>query len=67
VAVPVPLVAARGLGLADAVPGRRPLLDGFGLIALTAMFPIISVLAYGQLSILWNRISKSKLSGKNSD
>ncbi len=65
--VTVPLVAALGLGLADAVPGRSPLLDGFGLIALTAMFPIISVLAYGQFAVLRNRISKSKLSDKNSD
>ena len=65
--VTVPLVAALGLGLADAVPGRSPLVDGFGLIALTAMFPIITVLAYGQLSILRNRVSKSKKSGKNSD
>ena len=65
--VTVPLVAALGLGLADSVPGRSPLVDGFGLIALTAMFPIISVLAYGQLATLRDRISKSKSSGKNSD
>jgi hypothetical protein len=65
--VTVPLVAALGLGLADAVPGRSPLLDGFGLIALTAMFPIISVLAYGQFAALRNRNSKSKLTGKSSD
>ena len=58
--VTVPLVAALGLGLADAVPGRSPLIDGFGLIALTAMLPIISVLAYGQLAILRGRNSKSK-------
>ena len=58
--VTVPLVAALGLGLADAVPGRSPLLDGFGLIALTAMFPIISVLAYGQFAILRGRVSKSR-------
>ena len=56
--VTVPLVAALGLGLADAIPGRSPLLDGFGLIALTAMFPIISVLAYGQFAILRDRRSK---------
>jgi hypothetical protein len=43
------------------------LLDGFGLIALTAMFPIISVLAYGQFAVLRDRISKSKLSGENAD
>jgi hypothetical protein len=65
--VTVPLVAALGLGLADAVPGRSPLVDGFGLIAITAMFPIISVLAYGQLSMLRDRRSKSRTSGENSD
>ena len=65
--VTVPLVAALGLGLADAVPGRSPLLDGFGLIAFTALFPIISVLAYGQLAILRDRMSKSGRGGNNSD
>ena len=48
--VTVPLVAALGLGLASTVPGRSPLLDGFGLIAFASLFPIISVLAYAQLS-----------------
>lgn len=48
--VTVPLVAALGLGLAENVPGRNPLLDGFGLIAFAALFPIMSVLAYAQLS-----------------
>ena len=65
--VTVPLVAALGLGLADAVPGRSPLLDGFGLIAFTALFPIISVLAYGQLAILRESMSKSGRGGDNSD
>jgi hypothetical protein len=51
--VTVPLIAALGLGLAEAIPGRSPLLDGFGLVAFTALFPIISVLAYAQLSALW--------------
>ena len=64
--VTVPLVAALGLGLADAVPGRSPLLDGFGLIAFTALFPIMTVLAYGQLAILRGRISNSERSDKNS-
>ena len=48
--VTVPLVAALGLGLASTVPGRNPLLDGFGMIALTCLFPIVSVLAFAQLS-----------------
>jgi hypothetical protein len=53
--VTVPLVAALGLGLASSVPGRSPLLDGFGLIAFTCMFPIMSVLAYAQLAELRKR------------
>lgn len=48
--VTVPLVTALGLGLAGTVPGRSQLLDGFGLIAFTCLFPIVSVLAYAQLS-----------------
>ncbi len=48
--VTVPLVAALGLGLASTVPGRSPLLDGFGLIAFASLFPIMSVMAYAQLS-----------------
>ncbi|MFZ5593169.1 MAG: DUF1538 domain-containing protein [Pseudomonadota bacterium] len=48
--VTVPLVAALGLGLANAVPGRNPLLDGFGLIALTVLCPLITVMGYAQLS-----------------
>ncbi|NNC57776.1 MAG: DUF1538 family protein, partial [Woeseiaceae bacterium] len=36
----------------EAVPGRSPLLDGFGLVAFAALFPIISVLAYGQLAVM---------------
>ena len=48
--VTVPLVAALGLGLSETVPGRNPLLDGFGLIAFASLFPIMSVMAYAQLS-----------------
>jgi len=54
--VTVPLVAALGLGLADAVPGRSPLIDGFGLVAFASLFPIISVLAYAQLSAFRERM-----------
>lgn len=48
--VTVPLVAALGLGLAETVPGRSPLIDGFGLIAFASLFPIISVMGYAQLA-----------------
>lgn len=47
--VTVPLVAALGLGLAESIPGRSPLLDGFGLIAFAALFPIMAVMGYAQL------------------
>ncbi len=48
--VTVPLVTALGLGLASTVPGRSPMLDGFGLIAFASLFPIMSVMGYAQLS-----------------
>ena len=50
--VTVPLVTALGLGLASNVPGRSPIMDGFGLIAFASVFPIISVLGYAQLAQL---------------
>jgi hypothetical protein len=50
--VTVPLITALGLGLAEHIPGRSPLLDGFGLVAFASLFPIITVLAYAQLSAL---------------
>jgi hypothetical protein len=48
--VTVPLVTALGLGLAKAVPGRNPVLDGFGLIAFASLFPIIAVLSYALIA-----------------
>ena len=56
--VTVPLVAALGLGLASNVPGRSPVLDGFGLIAFASLFPIISVLGYAQLAQWFTRRRK---------
>ena len=53
--VTVPLVAALGLGLASTIPGRSPLLDGFGLIAFASLFPIMSVMAYAQIGSWWVR------------
>jgi hypothetical protein len=52
--VTVPIVAALGLGLAAAVPGRNPAIDGFGLIAFASLFPIITVLGYGQYAQFMN-------------
>ncbi len=45
--VTVPLIAALGLGLASSIKGRNPLMDGFGLVALAVMVPMISVQLYG--------------------
>lgn len=59
--VTVPLITALGLGLAEAVPGRSPLLDGFGLVAFAALFPIISVMAYGQLAVMRQRVDHSDI------
>jgi len=55
--VTVPLLAALGLGLASTIPGRSPLIDGFGLIAFASVFPIMSVMGYAQLS---QRIGKAQ-------
>ena len=56
--VTVPLITALGLGLSEAVPGRSALIDGFGLVAFASLFPIISVLAYGQLAVLRTRVAE---------
>ncbi|KAA6185496.1 DUF1538 domain-containing protein [Thiohalocapsa marina] len=54
--VTVPLVAALGLGLSSNIPGRNPMLDGFGLIAFASLFPIMSVMGYAQLSAFYTRL-----------
>ena len=53
--VTVPVVAALGLGLAATVPGRSPLIDGFGLIAFASVFPIMSVLGYSMAATWMSR------------
>lgn len=58
--VTVPVLAALGLGLAASVPGRNPLVDGFGLIAFASVFPIISVLAYAMAVSAIARLRVSK-------
>jgi hypothetical protein len=47
--VTVPLVAALGIGLAQTIHGRDPLIDGFGLIAFASLTPMIFVMAFGML------------------
>jgi len=50
--VTVPLVAALGVGLASSLAERNPMTDGFGLIALASLTPIIFVLGYGMV-VAW--------------
>jgi len=47
--VTVPLVTALGVGLAESIRGRNPMIDGFGLIALASLTPMIFVMAYGMI------------------
>jgi hypothetical protein len=63
--VTVPLVTALGLGLAETVPGRSALIDGFGLIAFASLCPMISVMAYAQLSVYRDKKLNRKRSGES--
>lgn len=65
-AVTVPLVTALGLGLAEAVGGRSALTEGFGMVAITGLFPIISVLAYAQISVVFDRL-RARRRGKTAE
>lgn len=47
--VTVPLVTALGVGLAESIKGRNPMVDGFGLIAFASLTPMIFVMAYGMV------------------
>jgi hypothetical protein len=47
--ITVPLVTALGVGLASAIKGRNPMTDGFGLIALASLTPMVFVMIYGMV------------------
>lgn len=47
--ITVPLVTALGVGLASSIKGRNPMIDGFGLIALASLTPMIFVMGYGMI------------------
>lgn len=57
--VTVPLVTALGIGLATNIPGRNPIIDGFGLIAFASLFPMITVMGYATLAKYWSRTGTS--------
>lgn len=47
--ITVPLVTALGVGLANSIKGRNPMVDGFGLIAFASLTPMIFVMGYGMV------------------
>ena len=53
--VTVPLVAALGLGLSETIPGRSPVIDGFGMIAFASLFPMTTVMGYAQFAQWWGK------------
>lgn len=47
--ITVPLLTALGVGLSSSISGRNPLTDGFGMIAIASLLPIIAVILFGIL------------------
>lgn len=56
--VTVPLLTVIGIGLATHIDGANPLVDGFGLVALASIFPIITVMVYAILAELKIKFDK---------
>jgi len=50
--ITVPLVTALGIGLASSISGRNPMTDGFGVIALAMLTPMLFVMMFG-LVLTW--------------
>lgn len=48
----IPLIAALGVGLAGVLGDRDPLADGFGMVALATVMPMLTVLVGGWLLVL---------------
>jgi hypothetical protein len=48
--ITVPLITALGVGLSSSIQGRNPLTDGFGMIAIASLLPIVAVMIFG---IIW--------------
>lgn len=45
-AINIPLMMALGVGLAGMIRGRNPMLDGFGIVALASLTPMVVVLMF---------------------
>lgn len=59
----VTFILSMFLGVASAIEGRNPLIEGFGMIALVALSPILSVLSLGMLYRRKERQSERDLNG----
>lgn len=59
----VTFISAMAIGIATGIEGRDPLIEGFGMISLVALAPILSVLALG---ILYKERSIDDESGQGS-
>jgi hypothetical protein len=46
-AINIPLITALGVGLASVLRGRNPLVDGFGIVALSSLMPTLTILIGG--------------------
>jgi hypothetical protein len=58
--VTVPVITALGVGLAVALGSSNVLLDGFGLVALASLYPIVVMLVYGTvMAALERRLARS--------
>lgn len=63
--VTVPVITALGVGLAAALGSTNVLLDGFGLVALASLYPIILMLAYAVAWKLLGRLARSGDDARN--
>ena len=59
--VSVPIIAAIGLGVSASIPGRNPAIEGFGLIAIAVMFPVITVLAYAKAMEMLEKYRRTEI------
>lgn len=54
--VTVPLLTVIGIGLATYMENANPLVDGFGLVALASIFPIVTVMVYAIIGEIVSKI-----------
>lgn len=45
--ITVPLLTALGVGLSSSIRARNPLIDGFGMIAIASLLPIVAIMLFG--------------------